>query len=70
MSSRAITPRVDIIARKGSGLRSSDDLKGESLCGIQGAFYNKDMQDKHGADARRVSGNYRSPECAAHRNLS
>ncbi|HTX02702.1 MAG TPA: transporter substrate-binding domain-containing protein, partial [Candidatus Acidoferrales bacterium] len=27
---------VDIIARKGSGLRSWDDVKGKSLCGIQG----------------------------------
>jgi len=40
---------VDIIARKASGLKSWDDLKGKSLCGIQGAFYNKDMQDKYGA---------------------
>jgi len=40
---------VDLLARKGSGLKSWDDLKGKSLCGIQGAFYNKDMQDKYGA---------------------
>ncbi|MGH7716746.1 MAG: transporter substrate-binding domain-containing protein, partial [Vulcanimicrobiaceae bacterium] len=40
---------VDIIARKGSGLKSWDDIKGKSICGIQGAFYNKDMQDKYGA---------------------
>jgi len=40
---------VDILARKASGLKSWDDVKGKSLCGIQGAFYNKDMQDKYGA---------------------
>ncbi|MGH7662140.1 MAG: transporter substrate-binding domain-containing protein [Vulcanimicrobiaceae bacterium] len=41
---------VDILARKGSGLKTWDDLKGKSLCAIQGAFYNKDMQDKYGAN--------------------
>jgi polar amino acid transport system substrate-binding protein len=40
---------VDVLARKGSGLKTWDDLKGKSICAIQGAFYNKDMQDKYGA---------------------
>ena len=41
---------VDILARKGSDLKTWDDLKGKPLCAIQGAFYNKDMQDKYGAN--------------------
>ena len=40
---------ADILAKKGSGLRSWDDVKGKPICGIQGAFYNKDLQDKYGA---------------------
>ena len=41
---------VDLLARKGSGLKTWEDVKGKSLCAIQGAFYNKDMQDKYGAN--------------------
>jgi polar amino acid transport system substrate-binding protein len=40
---------ADILARKGSGLKTWDDVKGKKLCAIQGAYYNKDAEDKYGA---------------------
>jgi len=40
---------ADILAKKGSGLKTWDDVKGKKLCGIQGAYYNKSAEDKYGA---------------------
>ena len=40
---------ADILTRKGSGLKTWADVKGKKLCAIQGAYYNKDAEDKYGA---------------------
>ncbi len=40
---------VNVLAKKGAGISSWQALKGKSLCAIQGAFYNKQMQDEYGA---------------------
>jgi polar amino acid transport system substrate-binding protein len=40
---------ADILARKGSGLKTWADVRGKKLCAIQGAYYNKDAEDKYGA---------------------
>jgi polar amino acid transport system substrate-binding protein len=41
---------LNVLAKKGSGLKTWEDLKGKNVCGIQGAFYNKELQDKYGAN--------------------
>lgn len=41
---------VNILAPKASGLKRWEDLKGKSVCMIQGAFYNKEIQEKYGAE--------------------
>jgi polar amino acid transport system substrate-binding protein len=40
---------VTVLARKDSGIKDWPDLKGKNICTIQGAWYNKDWGDKHGA---------------------
>lgn len=40
---------ADVLSKKGSGLKTWDDVKGKKLCGIQGAYYNKSAEDKYGA---------------------
>lgn len=47
---------ADVLARKGSGLKTWADVKGKTLCGIQGAYYNKDVQDKYGATLTAFTG--------------
>ena len=34
-----------LLTRKDSGVRTWDELKGKKVCGIQGAFYNKDLTE-------------------------
>ena len=38
-----------VIAKKYSGLKEWTDLKGKSICGIQGAYYNRRTGDEFGA---------------------
>jgi polar amino acid transport system substrate-binding protein len=38
-----------VIAKKGSGLKKWDDIRGKVLCGVQGTFYNREMEQKFGA---------------------
>lgn len=41
---------VSVLLKKGSGLAKWEDLKGKKLCGTTGAFYNKDVAQKYGAE--------------------
>lgn len=41
---------VAVMARKNAGIKGWADLKGKNICTIQGAWYNKDWGDKHGAN--------------------
>jgi polar amino acid transport system substrate-binding protein len=41
---------VAVMAHKDSGIKGWADLKGKNICTIQGAWYNKDWGDKHGAN--------------------
>lgn len=39
---------VNVLAKKDAGLKNWEDIKGKNVCGIQGAFYNKSVQEKYG----------------------
>ncbi len=41
---------VNVLALKKANLKSWDDLKGAPVCGTTGAWYNKDVAQKYGAD--------------------
>ena len=41
---------VAVMAKKDAGIKGWADLKGKNICTIQGAWYNKDWGDKHGAN--------------------
>ena len=41
---------MNILFKKGAGIKSYEELKGKKLCGTTGAFYNKDIQTKYGAE--------------------
>ena len=41
---------VAVLAHKDSGITSWETVKGKKICGIQGAWYNKDYGLKNGAD--------------------
>jgi polar amino acid transport system substrate-binding protein len=41
---------VNVLASKKAGLKSWEQLKGQKVCGIQGAWYNKPVAEKYGAD--------------------
>ena len=41
---------VNVLMKKGAGLKAWEDLKGKKLCGTTGAFYNKDVAQKYGAE--------------------
>ena len=41
---------VNMLASKKAGLKSWEQLKGKKVCGIQGAWYNKPVAEKYGAD--------------------
>jgi polar amino acid transport system substrate-binding protein len=47
---------VDIMAKKGAGFKAWEDLKGKTLCGIQGAFYNKSTQEQYGVQVTAFTG--------------
>ena len=40
---------ADILAHKGSGLKTWNDVRGKKICAIQGAYYNKSVEDTYGA---------------------
>jgi polar amino acid transport system substrate-binding protein len=41
---------VNVLASKKAVLKSWEQLKGQKVCGIQGAWYNKPVAEKYGAD--------------------
>ena len=41
---------VNVLASKKAALKSWEQLKGQKVCGIQGAWYNKPVAEKYGAD--------------------
>ena len=41
---------VNVFAIKKAALKSWEQLKGQKICAIQGAWYNKDIAEKYGAD--------------------
>ena len=41
---------VNILAAKKVGLKGWEQLKGQKVCGIQGAWYNKPVAEQYGAD--------------------
>jgi polar amino acid transport system substrate-binding protein len=41
---------VNILAAKKVGLKSWEQLKGQTVCGIQGAWYNKPVAEKYGPE--------------------
>jgi len=41
---------VNVLAVKKAGLKSWEQLKDQKICGIQGAWYNKPVAEKYGAD--------------------
>lgn len=47
---------VNILAPKASGLKSWDDIKGKTVCMIQGSFYTKDIGEKYGAEILAFKG--------------
>jgi polar amino acid transport system substrate-binding protein len=41
---------VNVLANKKAALKTWEQLKGQKICGIQGAWYNKPVAEKYGAD--------------------
>ncbi len=41
---------TNVLAKKSDGLKSWEQLKGKKVCLIQGAFYNKELQEKYGVE--------------------
>jgi polar amino acid transport system substrate-binding protein len=41
---------TNVLAPKSAGLKSWEGLRGKKVCLIQGAFYNKELQEKYGVD--------------------
>jgi len=41
---------VNVLSNKKAALKSWEQLKGQKICGIQGAWYNKPVAEKYGAD--------------------
>jgi polar amino acid transport system substrate-binding protein len=41
---------VNVLALKKAGLKTWEQLKDQKICGIQGAWYNKPVAEKYGAD--------------------
>ena len=41
---------TNVLAKKSDGIKSWEQLKGKKVCLIQGAFYNKELQEKYGVD--------------------
>src|SRR5947207_15167006 len=41
---------TNVLAKKADGIKSWEQLKGKKVCLIQGAFYNKELQEKYGVE--------------------
>ncbi|WP_425405293.1 transporter substrate-binding domain-containing protein [Hwanghaeella sp.] len=51
------TSGTNIMAPKALGLKSWEDLRGKPVCGKQGAFYNKIVTERYGANVVAFTGN-------------
>ena len=47
---------VNLLLKKDAPVKSWDDLKGKKVCGTTGAFYNKDVAQKYGAEIAAFDG--------------
>src|SRR5580704_3343238 len=47
---------VNVLALKKAGLKTWEQLKDQKICGIQGAWYNKPVAEKYGADIVALKG--------------
>lgn len=47
---------TNVLAPKSANLKSWADLKGKKVCLIQGAFYNKELQEKYGVEGVAFAG--------------
>jgi polar amino acid transport system substrate-binding protein len=47
---------VNVLLRKGAPVKSWDDLKGKKICGTTGAWYNKPVAEKYGAEVVSFDG--------------
>jgi polar amino acid transport system substrate-binding protein len=47
---------VNVLQKKGAGIKKWEDLKGKKLCGTTGAFYNKDIAQKYGPEVVSFDG--------------
>jgi len=41
---------TNVMAKKSAGIKTWEGLKGKKVCLIQGAFYNKELQEKYGVE--------------------
>ena len=41
---------ANVLALKSANIRKWEDLKGKKICGVQGAFYNRAVQEQYGAE--------------------
>lgn len=51
------TSGTNIMSPKALGISEWSDLKGKPVCGKQGAFYNKIVEERHGANVVAFTGN-------------
>lgn len=51
------TSGTNIMSPKALGIKSWDELKGKPVCGKQGAFYNKIVEERYGAEVTAFTGN-------------
>ncbi len=51
------TSGTNVMAPKALGLKSWEDLRGKPVCGKQGAFYNKIVAERYGAEIVAFTGN-------------
>ena len=51
------TSGTNVLAAKSTGLKKWDDLQGKPVCGKQGAFYNKAVSQRYGANIVAFVGN-------------
>jgi len=51
------TSGTNVMAPKAVGLKEWEDLRGKPVCGKQGAFYNKIIADRYGAEVVAFTGN-------------
>ena len=47
---------VNVLLKKGAGIKTWEDLKGKKLCGTTGAFYNKEVAQKYGPEIAAFDG--------------